>query len=91
MGQIYAYLALDTSMLWNELCHIWISVIYRGRAIPLVWKTIKHKRSTVAFEKYRDLLDKAAKLLPLGTKVVFLADRGFADRELMEYLSKTMC
>ncbi len=32
----------------------------------------------------------AAKLLPLDTRVVFLADRGFADTELMKYLSQTL-
>lgn len=84
------YLALDTSMLWDEFCHIRISVIYRGRAVPLVWKTIKHNSSTVALEAYRDLLLQAAKLLPLDTRVVFLADRGFADTELMKYLSQSL-
>ncbi len=84
------YLALDTSMLWDQFCHIRISIIYRGRAVPLVWKTIEHGSSTVGLESYRDLLDKAAKLLPGDCAVVFLADRGFADTNLMEYLSQTL-
>lgn len=84
------YLALDTSMLWDQFCHIRIAIIYRGRAIPLVWKTIEHGSSTVGFESYRDLLDKAAKLLPSSCDIVFLADRGFADTNLMEYLSETL-
>ena len=84
------YLALDTSRLWDKFCHIRISVIYRGRAVPLIWKTIKHDSSTVTFETYRDLLEKAAKLLPMRSKVVFLADRGFADTKLMTYLSHTL-
>ena len=29
------YVALDTSMVWNTYCIIRLSVIYRGRAIPL--------------------------------------------------------
>ncbi len=84
------YLALDTTMLWDQFCHIRISVIYRGRAVPLVWKTIEHNSSTVGFRAYRDLLDEAAKLLPTGANVIFLADRGFADTKLMEYLSDTL-
>lgn len=84
------YLALDTSMLWDRFCHIRISIIYRGRAIPLIWETIEHKSSTVAFETYRILLEKAAMLLPFGCNVVFLADRGFADTKLMAYLSQTL-
>jgi hypothetical protein len=84
------YLALDTSLLWDRFCHIRISVIYRGRAVPLIWQTIEHGSSTVSFESYRPMLEKAAKLLPLGSQVVFLADRGFADTNLMAYLSQTV-
>ena len=84
------YLALDTSMLWDKFCHIRISVIYRGRAVPLIWKTIEHGSSTVSLEDYRTLLDKAAKLLPTNCQVVFLADRGFADTNLMHHLSHTL-
>ncbi len=87
-GQHTLYLALDTTMLWDRFCHIRISVIYRGRAIPLVWKTIEHSSSTIGLETYQDLLDTAANLLPVGANVVFLADRGFADTHLMRYLRK---
>jgi len=58
------YLALDTSLLWEQYCVIRISLIYRGRAIPLVWRVIAHASSSVAYETYRALLDKAAALLP---------------------------
>jgi hypothetical protein len=81
------YLALDTSMLWNRYCLIRLSVIYRGRAVPLIWQVIEHASSSVAFEVYRPLLDEAARCLPAGATVVFLADRGFADTALMAYLS----
>lgn len=84
------YLALDTSMLWDQYCIIRISVIYRGRAIPLVWTVIEHGSSSVAFETYRCLLDKAQTLIPLGCAVVFLADRGFADTDLMAYASQSL-
>ena len=83
-------IALDTSMLWDQFCHIRISIIYRGRAVPLVWKTIEHKSSTVGLEEYQDLLDKAATLLPADANVLFLADRGFADTNLMRYMSDTL-
>ena len=51
------YLAFDTSMLWNQICIIRLVVIYRGRAIPLAWKTIAHKSSTVKFSVYKDILE----------------------------------
>ena len=88
-GEQILYLALDTSMLWGQYCIIRISVVYRGRAVPLVWKVLKHASSAVAFDTYKGLLNKAAQLLlPFGCQVVFLADRGFADTCLMAYLTK---
>jgi len=80
------YVALDTSMLWNTYCLIRLSVIYRGRAVPLVWRVIEHGSAAVSFETYQDLLDEAKSRLPFACKVVFLADRGFADTQLMGHL-----
>jgi hypothetical protein len=76
-------------MLWGKYCIIRISVVYRGRAVPLVWKVLEHASSAVAFDAYKALLNKAAQLLvPFGYQVVFLADRGFADTDLMAHLTK---
>jgi len=88
-GQTKLYLALDTSMLWGKYCIIRISVVYRGRAVPLVWKVLEHQSSSVAFEAYKELLNRAAVLLaPFPCQVIFLADRGFADTALMAHLTK---
>jgi len=48
------YGALDTSMLWNTYCIVRLSVIYRGRAIPLVWCVLAHGSATVAYEVYKE-------------------------------------
>jgi hypothetical protein len=50
--------------LWGQYCLIRISVVYRGRAVPLVWQVLEHRSSSVAYEAYQGLLDKAAELLP---------------------------
>lgn len=76
----------DTTMLWNEYCLIRLSIQYRGRAIPLVWRVLRHGSSSVGFKVYQDMLKRAARLVPLGISVRFLADRGFADTQLMRYL-----
>lgn len=85
-GDYRLRLALDTSMLWGRYCIVRISVIYRGRAVPLVWTVLEHRSSSVAYEVYAYLLDAAAKLIPANCEVVFLADRGFADIQLMQHL-----
>jgi hypothetical protein len=82
------YVALDTSMLWNTYCLVRLSVIYRGRAVPVVWCVIEHPSAAVASEEYQGVLEKAAPLVPFACKVVLLADRGFADTELMHHLQR---
>jgi hypothetical protein len=76
----------DTTMLWDEFCLIRLSIQYRGRAVPLTWRVLRHGSSSVRFEVYQDLLYRAARLIPDGVSVRFLADRGFADTHLMRYL-----
>lgn len=81
------YVALDTSMLWNAYCLIRLSLIYRGRAIPLVWRVIEHPSANIAYEVYTDLLDQLAQVLwGQSGPVIVLADRGFADTDLMAHL-----
>jgi Transposase DDE domain len=87
-GQHALYLALDTTMVWNRYCIIRLSVIYRGRAVPLVWEVVEHGSSRVAYEAYAALLDTVPPLLPQGVRVVFLADRGFGDTALLAHLRR---
>jgi hypothetical protein len=87
-GTQVLYLALDTSTLWNTYCLVRISLVYRGRAVPLVWKVLDHPSSSVAYNVYKEMLEKAAEVLPFRCHVVFCADRGFADTHLMEHLAR---
>lgn len=87
-GNHLLYLALDTSTLWNTYCVVRLSLVYRGRAVPLVWKVLEHSSSSVAYAIYQDVLDKVAELLPFQCPVVLTADRGFADTHLMQHLAR---
>jgi hypothetical protein len=62
-GRHTLYLALDTSMLWNQYCLIRLSVVYRGRAVPLVWEVIEHGSSSVTHAAYEALLETVPALL----------------------------
>src|SRR5437867_9782961 len=73
-------------MLWNTYGLIRLSVISRGRAVPLGWRVLKHGSATVSLEMDKELLDEAKTRLPFASEVVFLADRGFADTQLMSQL-----
>ncbi|MDW8317091.1 MAG: transposase [Anaerolineae bacterium] len=87
-GDHRLYLALDTSLLWEHFCLVRLAVVVRGRAVPLAWRVLEHPSSSVAYDQYRDLLDQAATLLPAGCPVVFLADRGFVDTQLLAHLQR---
>jgi len=81
-------LGLDTSQLWECFVIIRISLIYRGRAVPLVWRVIASGSATVGYEEYETLLERADDLLPQDAQVLFLADRGFVHLELWRKLSQ---
>lgn len=78
------YLSLDTSVFWQDYCLIRLAVVHRGRAIPVVWRVLKHGSATVAFNDYWELLNHAAHRLPSGVEIVLLADRGFIHQDLMK-------
>ena len=75
--------SLDTTMYWDEYCLIRLAVVHRGRALPLAWRVLKHSSATVAFSEYHEMLVHAARYLPMGVKVILLADRGFIHTEGM--------
>lgn len=79
-------LALDTSQLWEKFTIIRLSLIYRGRAIPVVWTVVASASASVAYETYEVLLLLANDLLPENCDVLFLADRGFLNHQLINLL-----
>jgi Transposase DDE domain len=83
------YLALDTTMLWNRFCIIHLSVVCGGRAVPFLWKVLEHKSSTVTFKEYKLMLRLAQRLLSSYSDVMLLADRGFSNHELINWLQNS--
>ena len=66
------HLSLDTSLLWNQYCLIRVALVYRGRAIPIVWRVIEHSSSSVKISCYQDLLKRAKTLMPGSVKIILL-------------------
>lgn len=71
------YVALDTTTLWGRFTVVYLSVIYRGRAVPIVWHVLRSSTAAVRLETVQPLMKQAAQYLPAGVEVVLLADRGF--------------
>jgi hypothetical protein len=82
------YLALDVSDLKNGYILIRLALIYRGRAIPVSWRVMKHNSTSVSYRDYKIVLKQALLILPKGRRVVLLADRGFVHTELVKFCRK---
>ncbi len=80
------YLALDTSQLWGRFTIVCLSLVYRGRALPVGWVVCASGSATVPLARYQHMLAQVAACIPQSSKVVLLADRGFMDMKLMQLL-----
>ena len=84
------YLSLDTTVVWNCFCIVWVGVVYRGRTVPVAWRVVAHSSSTVRLWTIQRVLRQDQRILPNGVAIVLLADRGFADGKLMKYLRENL-
>lgn len=84
------YLSLDTTLVWNCFCIVWIGVVYRGRTLPIAWRIVAQSSSTVRLWTIQRVLRQATRVMPAGVTIVLLADRGFADGKLMKYLKENL-
>jgi Transposase DDE domain len=84
------YLSLDTTVVWNCFCIIWVGVVYRGRTVPVAWRVVAQSSSTVRLWTIQRVLRQAARVMPTDVAIVLLADRGFADGKLMKYLRENL-
>ena len=89
-GKERLYLSLDTTLVWNCFCIVWVGVVYRGRTVPVAWRIVVQSSSTVRLWTVQQVLRQATWVLPEGAVVVLLADRGFADGKLMKYLKENL-
>lgn len=66
-------------------------VTSHGRATPLMWKTVYKRNLKNKRNDYEDeLLVRFKEVLPKGVKVTVLADRGFGDTKLYDFLKNDL-
>ena len=61
-------------------------MLYRGRAITLHWRVLRHKSAQVSFAAYEPVLSQLAAIVPTNQMITLLADRGFAHEYLLTFL-----
>jgi hypothetical protein len=77
------YLALDRTQ-WQGVNVLMVSVIYRGRALPLYWQFLSHSGSSGLAQQQAVLRPILARLKPY--QVVVLGDREFCSVHLAQWL-----
>ena len=82
------YLAIDASDLKNGYLLIRLALIYRGRAIPVTWRVLKHNSTSVSYKDYKVILKQALLILPPAQPIILLADRGFVHANLIKFCRK---
>ena len=63
-----------------------------GRATPLLWKTVRASQLKGHQKRHEnELLHRLREVVPEGVKVTVVADRGFGDCALFQYLAQELC
>ena len=79
-------LVMDGSVVGRGCLALMVSVVYHGRALPLVWLVIKAKKGHFPQDTHCALLAQVQALLPPAAHVTFLGDGAFDGCELQAAL-----
>ena len=77
-------LAIDGSEVGRGCLALMVSVIYKGRALPLGWVVVKGNKGHFPEETHVELVNQVAELVPEGTDVIFLGDGEFDGLTLQQ-------
>lgn len=77
LGQQPLALAIDGSTVARGCISLVVSLIYKGRAIPLLWVTRKGKKGHFPEQMHIELLKAVHALIPQGSTVIMLGDGEF--------------
>jgi len=70
-------LSIDGSVVGKGCMCLMFSVIYKNKAIPIIWKVYKAKKGHLSESAHRDLLSDLSSLIPLDCRVVVTGDGEF--------------
>lgn len=76
-------LVMDGSEVGRNSITLMLSVLYRGRALPLVWVVRQGKKGHFPADMHVDLLEQVQALLPDDAEVIFMGDGEFDSVPLL--------
>lgn len=80
-------LVMDGSVVGRGCCALMISVIYKGRALPLAWRVRQVPKGHFPEDFHINLVELVMSVIPEGTEVVFLGDGEFDGIYLQEVMN----
>jgi Transposase DDE domain len=81
-------LAIDGSVVGRGCMTLMISVVYRQRALPIVWTVAKRRKGHFPEKIHIELMSKVQQLIPQGTRVVVLGDGEFDGVDLQALVNQ---
>lgn len=99
LAQQTLVLAIDGSTTAQGCVTLMVSMIYKGRALPLLWVTRKGKKGHFPQEMHVELIKAVKNILPEGREVICLGDGEFDGSDWLEtidgfgwqYACRTAC
>ena len=80
-------LLIDRVLLRDQHNILVVSVGFRRRSIPLVWRALEHRGSSSLTDQ-QELIQTAVKRLPRGVRISVHGDSEFRSRELFDWLRR---
>jgi hypothetical protein len=92
-------LVMDGSLVGRGCVALMVALVYKKRALPLVWMVSKGKKGHFSEEAHMALIREVAALIPTDARVVFLGDGEFDGCNLQallqqwgwQYVCRTAC
>ena len=87
LSQHRLFIAMDGSQVGRGCMTLMVAVIYKKRAIPLVWVVYKGKKGHTTAERHIAVLQLLATLVPGDAEVVLLGDAEYDTVEMLDWVS----
>lgn len=84
LAQTTLFLVMDGSIVGRGCITLMASVVYKGRALPIVWIVVKGKKGHLKEEIHLKLIEQLHQVIPKGAQVVFLGDGEFDGIKLLD-------
>ncbi len=83
------FISMDASQVGRGCMTLMLAVIYRQRALPLVWIVYEGKKGHTTAERHIEVLKLLALLVPAECDLVLLGDAEYDTVEMLTWLEKT--